>query len=57
MISKPSIIPSLKEFKIASVTCGTDHTFALTTKGEVFSWGLNLKGQLGLGHYDNVSTP
>ena len=46
-LNKPSVVNSLKDYKISSVHCGTDHTFALTTKGEVFSWGLNLKGQLG----------
>ena len=29
----------------------------LTSKGEVYSWGLNIKGQLGLGCFDNVTTP
>jgi mitogen-activated protein kinase kinase kinase 9 len=29
----------------------------LTSKGEVYSWGLNIKGQLGLGHYENISIP
>lgn len=29
----------------------------LTAKGEVYSWGLNLKGQLGLGCFDNALQP
>ncbi|KAI0750595.1 hypothetical protein BC629DRAFT_1684927 [Irpex lacteus] len=32
---------------IASVALGQDHTLALTTSGEVFSWGLNRFAQLG----------
>ncbi len=37
--------------------CGSCHSFALTTEGALYSWGLNLKGQLGLGSTDNVSEP
>lgn len=39
------------------MVCGAEHTFMLTSKGEVYSWGLNLKGQLGIGTFDNVATP
>ncbi|KRX09626.1 Regulator of chromosome condensation 1/beta-lactamase-inhibitor protein II [Pseudocohnilembus persalinus] len=56
-VTQPTQITALKEHKISQIVCGTNHTFALTTKGEVYSWGLNLKGQLGLGHFDNVSSP
>jgi len=38
------------------VECGGDFTFALGKGGEVFSWGLNLKGQLGHGHYEPVAS-
>lgn len=29
----------------------------LSSKGEVYAWGLNIKGQLGLGNYDNYGIP
>ncbi len=32
-----------------SVECGWGHTLALTSAGEMYSWGLNSYGQLGLG--------
>jgi len=32
---------------VVSVALGQDHTLALTTAGEVFSWGLNRFSQLG----------
>ncbi|KAF9517081.1 hypothetical protein BS47DRAFT_1390126 [Hydnum rufescens UP504] len=32
---------------IVSVACGQDHTLALTSSGEVLSWGLNRFSQLG----------
>ena len=39
------------------LACGAEHSFALTTKGEVYSWGLNFKGQLGSGNFDNRYEP
>lgn len=36
------------------ISCGDDHTLILDTNGEIWSFGLNLNGQLGLG--DNKST-
>lgn len=30
---------------------------AITVQGEVFTWGLNIKGQLGLGDTENRSAP
>lgn len=32
---------------IVSVACGQDHTLALTSSGDVLSWGLNRFSQLG----------
>ncbi|KAJ8552384.1 hypothetical protein ON010_g10161 [Phytophthora cinnamomi] len=31
------------------IACGSDHILALTSTGEIFSWGLNTFGQLGHG--------
>jgi alpha-tubulin suppressor-like RCC1 family protein len=39
------------------LACGGEHSVALTTKGEVYSWGLNFKGQLGNGSVDNRYEP
>jgi len=50
-------IPSLADQSIESAACGSCHSFALTTEGNVYSWGLNLKGQLGLGHFEDVQEP
>jgi len=30
------------------VTCGYDHTLALTNKGEIYAWGNNDEGQIGV---------
>uniref|UniRef100_A0AAZ3Q5A0 Uncharacterized protein n=1 Tax=Oncorhynchus tshawytscha TaxID=74940 RepID=A0AAZ3Q5A0_ONCTS len=34
---------------VVSVSCGQDHSVAVCASGQVFSWGLNSHGQLGLG--------
>ncbi|GAB6021148.1 hypothetical protein CHUAL_003779 [Chamberlinius hualienensis] len=33
---------------ISKIACGSSHTIVLTTDGDVFSWGRNLDGQLGV---------
>ena len=38
-------------------SCGFEHTVAVSNDGEVHSFGRNDKGQLGLGHNNNVSLP
>lgn len=35
--------------KIVAVALGQDHSLAITDQGEIFSWGSNAVGQLGLG--------
>jgi len=50
-------ISTLAGQTIEMAACGSCHSVALTTDGTLYSWGLNLKGQLGLGHFDNVSEP
>jgi alpha-tubulin suppressor-like RCC1 family protein len=44
-----------KLFKI-KIAYGRDH-FMVLFDGEIYSWGDNKSGQLGLGHYENTSTP
>jgi len=41
----------LKSVVIDTVACGWLHTLATTQNGFLFSWGLNIFGQLGLGDY------
>lgn len=53
--------PLLFEIKIkhqiSKISTGSDFVFMSNSKTEVFSWGSNLKGQLGQGHFDALSTP
>ena len=41
----------------SSVTTGLFHTCALTVQGDVYCWGFNGGGQLGLGNTANQNTP
>jgi alpha-tubulin suppressor-like RCC1 family protein len=45
----PKQISSLCNIKIKLVACGDSHTMVVTGAGEVFSFGRNQNGQLGLG--------
>lgn len=42
---------------IASVSAGSRHTLALTSDGDVYSWGWGHLGQLGHGEARSLSTP
>lgn len=45
----PSKIKALTDIKIIQVACGHYHSLALSADSQVFSWGKNSQGQLGLG--------
>jgi len=40
-----------------AIACGAFHNLALTATGEIYSFGLNDYGQLGLGHTASVTAP
>ncbi|KAI3354346.1 hypothetical protein L3Q82_018869, partial [Scortum barcoo] len=42
-------VPIPLPIPVIQVACGSSHSLALTKGGDVFSWGLNSHGQLGLG--------
>ncbi|XP_054687033.1 probable E3 ubiquitin-protein ligase HERC4 isoform X3 [Grus americana] len=57
-IRVPRNIKSLSEIQIVQVACGYYHSLALSKGSEVFSWGQNKYGQLGLGYeYKKQSSP
>ncbi|WED43684.1 RCC1 domain-containing protein [Legionella cardiaca] len=51
------LIKELVGEQIIELALGDNHVLALTNNGQVYSWGLNDAGQLGLGHTDYQSTP
>ena len=48
---------ALGKIQISSVSCGAEHTFLLTEAGKLYSCGAGKRGQLGLGHTENVFMP
>ncbi|KAI4884475.1 hypothetical protein NFI96_014103 [Prochilodus magdalenae] len=46
---KARAFSSLTNRLIAQVACGNDHSVVLTQDGQLFTWGQNSSGQLGLG--------
>ena len=43
--------------QISEVSCGWQHTIAVTSFVFLYTWGLSTNGQLGLGDYEDRSTP
>uniref|UniRef100_A0A1B0CJ09 RCC1-like domain-containing protein n=1 Tax=Lutzomyia longipalpis TaxID=7200 RepID=A0A1B0CJ09_LUTLO len=50
-------ITELQKYSIAAVSCGDSQSFALTTDGKVFGWGMGSSHQLGLGSDTDVFVP
>jgi alpha-tubulin suppressor-like RCC1 family protein len=51
----PVLNSNLKNIK--TISLGLEHTGVINDKGEVFMWGNNLYGQLGLGDYYSIELP
>ncbi|XP_059169765.1 probable E3 ubiquitin-protein ligase HERC1 isoform X3 [Physella acuta] len=47
---KPEQVMPLSGYFIDDITAGAEHTLALAVSGQVWGWGINTDGQLGLGH-------
>ena len=43
------MLQMLHEQMVTQVVCGRFHTLCVTATSQVFAWGLNSSGQLGLG--------
>ncbi|XP_055576779.1 probable E3 ubiquitin-protein ligase HERC3 [Falco cherrug] len=47
--SKTRLVKELGNKDIVQIACGDEHAMALTRGGELFTWGQNAHGQLGVG--------
>ncbi|XP_044727132.1 probable E3 ubiquitin-protein ligase HERC4 isoform X2 [Chrysoperla carnea] len=47
--STPKIIRALATLNVVQIKCGLRHSLALTNSGELYTWGANDYGQLGIG--------
>ena len=56
-VATPTLIKSLSGVSISLVTCGWQHTMALTQQGKVLSWGYGEDGQLGHGDSNDCLSP
>eukprot|EP00743_Colponemidia_sp_Colp-15_P006623 GILK01007138.1.p1 GENE.GILK01007138.1~~GILK01007138.1.p1 ORF type:complete len:635 (+),score=84.57 GILK01007138.1:37-1905(+) len=54
---EPKLVRGLDDILIQSVSCGAQHSLALSSTGAVYSWGYGALGQLGLGHRRNAYLP
>uniref|UniRef100_A0A8C1WYN2 RCC1 like n=1 Tax=Cyprinus carpio TaxID=7962 RepID=A0A8C1WYN2_CYPCA len=43
--------------KVSSIHCGLNHFAAITDRGELFVWGKNVRGCLGIGKHDDQYFP
>merc|ERR1719174_243675 len=54
----PRHVSDLEGLYVCQVALGPgDHALALTEKGDVYSWGSGVSGQLGHGHLRNETAP
>jgi len=53
----PTLLRSIRFQRVAYVSCGMDHTAALTRDGGVFTFGAGMYGQLGHGSLVNEMLP
>ncbi|XP_029290713.1 probable E3 ubiquitin-protein ligase HERC4 isoform X2 [Cottoperca gobio] len=54
----PRPLKALCNIAVSQVACGSQHSVALTTDGQVYTWGQGSRGQLGLGKCKpNIDSP
>ncbi|KAF5305408.1 hypothetical protein FQR65_LT07734 [Abscondita terminalis] len=45
----PKILKALATLQVVQIACGQNHSVALTSGGDIYAWGSNDYGQLGIG--------
>ncbi|KAG2436519.1 hypothetical protein HXX76_006817 [Chlamydomonas incerta] len=54
---RPEPVPALLGLPVCQLAAGREHSLALTQQSQVFSWGGNASGQLGLGDRHSRASP
>jgi len=52
ILIQPTAVPNLNN--VVAATCGSDHSIAITSAGQAYSWGFSANYQTGLGTDDDV---
>ncbi|KAJ8035610.1 Serine/threonine-protein kinase Nek8 [Holothuria leucospilota] len=55
--SRPRLIEALLSVDVTALACGASHVVAVGSDGEVFAWGNNQHGQLGITNEENICEP
>ncbi|CAG5849679.1 unnamed protein product [Menidia menidia] len=55
--NRPQQVPALAGVQVQDIAVGAEHTLVLSSTGDVYTWGSNSEGQLGLGHTNHVREP
>jgi len=53
----PTLLKVTEKMSVMKISCGAYHTVIIDNKGNVYSWGVNLNGQLGLGDQVDRTEP
>lgn len=55
--TKEELYLLVRNYRKNNISLGSAHSLILNDRGEVYSFGDNFRGQLGLDHHDNISIP
>ncbi|MEW5317488.1 MAG: hypothetical protein WDW38_008779 [Sanguina aurantia] len=56
-VLSPRVVAALGGLNMVAAAGGLGHTLALSDTGDVYAWGWNDSGQLGLGHTQSANAP
>lgn len=54
---RPKLIEALQGLEVVDIACGGAHSAAITSSGQVFTWGKGRYGRLGHGDSDDQLVP
>ena len=57
MALQPQRVTAFDGMRVIRVACGAKHMIALTSDGNVYTWGNGRDFKLGFDHEDDVTTP